>query len=92
LNIQRTNCLFYNLRVLNQLSIDISKINTAREFIQVLKQVADETDQEAVFPLPLKSPWTALQLWETIFQSVNGLRLYDETINKGRSVKNNQAI
>jgi glucose/mannose transport system substrate-binding protein len=64
LNIHRSNVLFYRPRHLEDAGIDPGSIGDPEGFLTVLEQLGD--GEGAPLILPLKNPWVALQLWETV--------------------------
>lgn len=79
LNIHRTNNLFYDPRCLEIEGVDPTKIGDPDEFLGMLEQL----DDGAPLLLPLKNPWVALQLWESIHLGKAGARTLGSITRRG---------
>ncbi|GAB3415559.1 extracellular solute-binding protein [Haloparvum alkalitolerans] len=75
INIHRLNNLFYNVEVVESAGVDPTDINDPQQLADALQTVADETDAT---PLAhqTQSPWSSLQLWESIFIGMQGVDAY----------------
>lgn len=80
LNIHRINNLFYNVEMAAQAGVDPSRVSSPRGFVEMLQQVKAETGRVGLL-LPMKNPWTVLQLWETVLLGEHGHEVYQSVAN-----------
>jgi glucose/mannose transport system substrate-binding protein len=90
LNIHRINNLFYNVDMAVEAGIDPSKASGPRQFIEMLRQAEAETGTVGML-FPMKNPWTALQLWETVLLGEHGHDVYHD-VTDGQAAANREAI
>lgn len=89
LNIHRSNNLFYDPQRLDAAGIDPTQISDPESFLDILAQIEDEV--EVPLLLPMKNPWLALQMWETILLGSTSVSTYEEIIN-GNAARHERAI
>ncbi|MFW6017302.1 MAG: ABC transporter substrate-binding protein [Halapricum sp.] len=90
LNIHRINNLFYNVDLAVEAGVDPSRVSSPREFVEVLQQVEAETGRVGML-LPMKNPWTVLQLWETVLLGEHGHGVY-QSVTDGEAGQHRRAI
>ncbi|MCU4716462.1 ABC transporter substrate-binding protein [Halapricum hydrolyticum] len=90
LNIHRINNLFYNVELAVEAGVDPSSVSSPREFVELLRQVEVETGQVGML-LPMKNPWTVLQLWETVLLGEHGHDVY-QSVTDGEAGRHRRAI
>ncbi|XVH30491.1 ABC transporter substrate-binding protein [Haloferacaceae archaeon DSL9] len=71
LNIHRLNNLFYNVEVVEAAGVDPSTIETPGDLTDAMATIASETDATPMAH-QTQQPWSAVQLWETIFIGEQG--------------------
>jgi glucose/mannose transport system substrate-binding protein len=91
LNIHRLNNLFYNTAVLEEAGVDPEGISDPGALTDALDTVASETD---AVPMAhqVQSPWSSVQLWETIFLGYNGADTYNAAIVEGNIGDHEDAV
>ncbi len=79
INIHRLNNLFYNVSVLDDAGVDPTDIDGPEDLLGVFETLDAETD---VTPMAhqTQSPWSSLQLWESIFVGEQGVDAYQTLI------------
>jgi len=90
LNIHRINNLFYNVDLAAQAGVDPSRVSSPRGFVEMLQQVEAETGRVGML-LPMKNPWTVLQLWETVLLGEHGHEVY-QSVADGAAASHRGAI
>lgn len=90
LNIHRINNLFYNVELAEAAGIDLRGASSPREFLEVLRQADAETDGVGML-LPMKNPWTVLQLFETVLLGEHGHDTYRD-VTDGRASAHRREI
>lgn len=78
LNIHRVNNLFYNPHRLEDAGINVSRLQDPYDLLDAIETFDDDGQG---FMLPLKDPWTALQLWETLLLGITDARRYEQIMN-----------
>lgn len=66
INIHRLNNLFYNVEVVEQAGVDPATIESPGDLTSAMQTVAEETDATPMAH-QTQSPWSSVQLWETVF-------------------------
>ena len=90
LNIHRINNLFYNVDLAAEAGVDPSQVSSPRGFVELLQQVETETGRVGMM-LPMKNPWTVLQLWETVLLGEHGHEVY-QSVADGAAGRHRDAI
>ncbi|QSG05512.1 ABC transporter substrate-binding protein [Halapricum desulfuricans] len=90
LNIHRINNLFYNVDLAVEAGVDPSRVSSPREFVDLLRQAEAETGAVGML-LPMKNPWTVLQLWETVLLGEHGHDVY-RSVTDGEASRHRGAI
>ncbi|WP_276271804.1 ABC transporter substrate-binding protein [Haloarcula litorea] len=75
LNIHRTNNLFYNVDHARAAGVDPSGLDSPRALADALERIDSETERVGML-LPMKNPWTVLQLFETVLLGEYGHDTY----------------
>ncbi|WP_411963692.1 ABC transporter substrate-binding protein [Haloferax sp. YSMS24] len=80
INIHRLNNLFYNTSVLESAGVDPASIESPSDLTSALETVASETD---AVPMAhqTQSPWSTVQLWETILIGEAGVGAFETFTN-----------
>ncbi|ADQ67004.1 carbohydrate ABC transporter substrate-binding protein [Halogeometricum borinquense] len=91
INIHRLNNLFYNASVLEEAGVDPASLSDPGALNDALDTIASETD---AVPMAhqIKSPWSSVQLWETIFLGYNGADTYNSAIVEGNIADHESAV
>ncbi|ELZ35023.1 sugar ABC transporter substrate-binding protein [Halogeometricum pallidum JCM 14848] len=91
LNIHRLNNLFYNTAVLEEAGVDPSSLSDPAAVTDALATISENTD---AVPMAhqTQSPWSSVQLWETIFLGYNGVDAYNDAIVNGNISKHESAV
>jgi glucose/mannose transport system substrate-binding protein len=71
LNIHRLNNLFYNVEVIEEAGVDVAGVESPGDLVGVLETIESETDAVGMAN-QTASPWSTLQLWETVFVGQHG--------------------
>lgn len=79
LNIHRSNNLFYDPRRLSDAGIDPNRISDPESFLDILSELGNDVDVPLL--LPMKNPWLALQMWETILLGTTSVSTYEEIVS-----------
>lgn len=72
INIHRLNNLFYNKSVVESAGVDPTNIGDPSALLGAMETVAQETDATPMAH-QTQSPWSSVQLWETILIGENGV-------------------
>ena len=88
--IHRTNDLYINVSAAERMDIDPRGASTPRELATMVSETAD-AEGAAAFLLPMKEPWTVLQLWEVVLLGQTDHATYSD-ITDGRASPNRNAI
>jgi glucose/mannose transport system substrate-binding protein len=75
LDIHRLNNLFYNVKVVKDAGVDPTSITSPTALLDAMETVEKKTDAVGIAQAT-KTPWTTLQLWETMFLSQVGAEKY----------------
>ena len=80
INIHRLNNLFYNKSVVESAGVDPESINDPNQLADALDTIAQETN---AVPMAhqTQSPWSTVQLWETIFIGEQGVGAFETFTN-----------
>jgi len=71
LSVRRTNCLFYNVDVVEEASVDPDSLSTPADLMDALEQVAENTDATPMAH-GLEGPTTTLQLISSVLLGQSG--------------------
>jgi glucose/mannose transport system substrate-binding protein len=75
LNIHRINNLFYNTAVLEEAGVDPESLSSPADVVDACGAVSENTDA-VPFAQQTSSPWSTVQLWETILLAQAGIDGY----------------
>jgi len=79
INIHRLNNLFYNKSVVESANVDPDSINDPNQLLSALDTIAQETDATPMAH-QTQSPWSTVQLWETVFIGEQGVGEFEDFI------------
>ncbi|MGZ0746193.1 ABC transporter substrate-binding protein [Haloparvum sp. AD34] len=79
INIHRLNNLFYNKSVVESANVDPESINDPNQLLDALDTIAQETDATPMAH-QTQSPWSTVQLWETVFIGEQGVGEFEDFI------------
>jgi len=79
INIHRLNNLFYNVEVVESADVDPTDLDDPEQLLDALATVAEETD---AVPMAHQtgSPWSTVQLWETVFVGEQGVDAFQDLV------------
>jgi glucose/mannose transport system substrate-binding protein len=80
INIHRLNNLFYNVSVVEAAGVDPGTLETPGDVVSALETVESETDA-AGMAQQTQSPWSTVQLWETVFIGEQGVEAFDDLLS-----------
>lgn len=92
LNVQRTNLLFSNERLVERAGVDPDRVGDPREFVELLAQVDDAIEADAMvvgFVQPFASQ--GLYMWEAVYLGLHGPAAYSDLFEGGASRRREEA-
>ncbi|RBI59035.1 carbohydrate ABC transporter substrate-binding protein [halophilic archaeon] len=89
INIHRLNNLFYNIEVVESAGVDPTNIDSPDALVGAMETVQSETDAIGMAH-QTQSPWSTVQLWETVFIGQHGPQAFQRFLNGNASDQEDQ--